>query len=264
MPHRSTTELVSYLANAPDEVLFDLSQVLGDRLGFNGMKKRFRLPSDIPNGDDRQALVSELVAELGYFGSHSIAYATRSLLKREKAAGYHEILYDVVKFLNAQLKNKFDIPRVASVADREQMLCSALLGIALQGESEGDIAQMLIEAGLEDEAKNAAAVKAAVQAGTGGLVIVLVKVLGKKTVTAFLAATVVRIVALKVGKEAAEKIVLRVLQKVPQKAFSAFATFVGWALLAKDVVDLASPATRVTVPAVALIASVRTADRLQA
>jgi hypothetical protein len=40
MRHRSTTELAAYLATCPDEVLFDLAQVLGDQLGFNGVRKR--------------------------------------------------------------------------------------------------------------------------------------------------------------------------------------------------------------------------------
>ena len=222
MAHRSSTALEAYLATCPAEVLFDLSQILGDRLGFNGMRQRLQSPSDIPSGEDREALAHDLVAELGYFGSNNLAYLARRTLGSEKAVGYGEVLYDVVKFLNGELKKKLNVPRVASVKDREQMVCSQLLGIAFQDKTEGQISQMLTEAGLDQEAKKAAAIKAAVQGGSGALVIALVKILGKKTVTAFLAATVIRLVALKVGKEAAEKLVFRVLQKVPQKAFAAF------------------------------------------
>lgn len=264
MSHRSSAALEAYLATCPAEVLFDLSQILGDRLGFNGMRERCQSSSDIPSGEDRHVLAHDLVAELGYFGSNNLAFLARRVLKSEKAVGYHEVLYDVVKFLNGQLKNKLNVPRVASVKDREQMVCSQLLGIAFQGKTEEQIAQMLSESGLDQEATKAAAIIAAVRGGSGALVIALVKVLGKKTVTAFLAATVIRLVALKVGKEAAEKLVFRVLQKVPQRSLAAFAAFVGWALIAKDVLDLAGPATRVTVPAVALIASIRTAESLEA
>ena len=263
MPHRSDQELATYLSNCPSELVFDLSQILGDRLGFNGIRQRFLAPSDIPSGEARQALVTELVAELGYFGSNNIAYFARRAIKSEKTCGYHETLYDVAKFLNGQLKKKLDVPRIASVPERERMVCDQLLGIALQGKSEEQIAQMLKEAGLKDDAKKAAAIEAAVQGGAGALLITLVAILGKKTVTAFLAATVIRMIALRFGKEAAEKLVLRVLQKVPQKSIAAFTAFIGWALIAKDVVDLTGPAMRVTVPAVALIASVRTAEQLE-
>jgi uncharacterized protein YaaW (UPF0174 family) len=121
---------------------------------------------------------------------------------------------------------------------------------------------MLSEAGLDSDATKAAAIKAAVQGGAGGLIIALVKVLGKKTVTTFLSAMVIKIVAAKVGKEAAEKLVLAVLKQVPQKAVAAFMAFVGAVLIAKDVLDLAGPGTRVTIPAVALIASARAPEEL--
>jgi hypothetical protein len=40
MTHASDQDLKSYLLRCPNEVLFDVTQILGDRLGFNGMKKR--------------------------------------------------------------------------------------------------------------------------------------------------------------------------------------------------------------------------------
>jgi DNA-binding phage protein len=105
MAHRSNTELTAYLATCPAEVLFDLSQILGDRLGLNGMRKRFQSPSDIPSGENRQLLANDLVAELGYFGSNSIAYLTRRIMKSEKAVGYHEVLYEAAAYLEAVIED---------------------------------------------------------------------------------------------------------------------------------------------------------------
>ena len=263
MGHASDQDIQNYLQHCSSEVVYDLTQILGDRLGFNGMKNRFASLEAVPiDHDERAALVGEIVREIGYFGSNNIAYWVRWATGGAKAVGYHEILFDVTKSLNRQLKKKFKIPRVASVSDRERMICEQLLGIAFQGKSEDEIARMLTEADLDSEATKAAAIKAAEQGGTGGLILALVKLLGKKTVTTFLSAVVMKIIATRIGKEAAEKIVFAVLKKVPQKTVSAFMAFVGVALLAKDVLDLAGPGTRVTIPAIALIASARTSEAL--
>lgn len=261
---KSDQELVEYLQQCPLEVVYGLTQILGDRLGFNGLKTSFGSESDISAGkDEREALARTLVEELGYFGSHNLAYWTRWILRRSKTVGYHEILYDVATVLNRQMKSKTKIPRVASVADRESMICGQLLNIAFKGKTEKEIARMVSEAGLEADAKKIASIKSAVQGGAGGAVIGLVKVLGKKTVTEFIKTVVTKIITAKIGKEAAEKVVKKLLAKVSQKTVAAFTAFVGWALLAKDVIDLGSAATRVTIPAVALIASARTTEALQ-
>lgn len=264
MSHASDQDLKSYLLYSSNEVLYDLAQILGDRLGFNGMKKRVPSVADVPtNQEGREALAADIVNEIGYFGSNNLAYWGRWAFGSHKAVGYHEVVFDVVKSLNRQLKKKPNIPRVASVPEREAMVCEQLLGIAFQGKSEEEIARMLSEAGLDSDATKAAAIKAAVQGGAGGIIIALVKLLGKKTVTTFLSAMVIKIVASKVGKEAAEKLVFAVLKQVPQKTIAAFMAFVGWALIAKDVLDLANPGTRVIIPAVALIASARMAEELR-
>lgn len=264
MKHASDRELCSYLNASSDELLFDLAQIVGDRLGFNGIKGRFESPSGIPKGEERGELVETLLRELGYFGSNNLAYVTRAVVGEAKGVGYHEILFEVVQFLNKQLKTKLNVPRIASVEEREYMVSDQISRLVFQGKSEENIAQMLREAGLESDAVKAAAIKAAVQGGAGAAVIGLVKLLGKKTVAHFLAAAAIKIIAMKVGKEAAEKIVARILQKIPQKTIAAVSVYAGVAMIAKDVLDLAGPALRVTVPAVALIASTRTAERLQA
>jgi hypothetical protein len=261
--HASDEDVKEYLLRCPKEVIFDLAQILGDPLGFNGMKSRVPSVAAVPMSKaERQALVADIVKEIGYFGSNNFAYVGRWMLRRNRAVGYHQVVFDVVKALNRQLKRKLDVPRVASVSERERMVCDQLLGIAFQGKSEEEIARMLKEAGLQHDAIKAAAIKAAVQGGAGGLIVALVKLLGKKTVTNLLSAMVIKLVAAKIGKVAAEKLALAVLKQVPQKTVAAFMTFVGTALIAKDVVDLAAPGTRVTIPAVALVAGARMAEEL--
>jgi hypothetical protein len=70
MSHASDEDLKSYLMRCPNEVVFDLAQILGDRLGFNRMKNRVPSVADVPsNQEEREALVADIVKELGYFGS---------------------------------------------------------------------------------------------------------------------------------------------------------------------------------------------------
>jgi probable addiction module antidote protein len=138
MAHRSNTELTAYLATCPAEVLFDLSQILGDRLGLNGMRKRFQSPSDIPSGENRQLLANDLVAELGYFGSNSIAYLTRRIMKSEKAVGYHEVLYEAAAYLEAVIE------------DGDQ--AALMLALRQVAQAQGGIAEIARKAKLTREA----------------------------------------------------------------------------------------------------------------
>lgn len=58
------------------------------------------------------------------------------------------------------------------------------------------------------------------------------------------------------------KITSRLLARFPQKAFATAFSGIGWLFLAKDVIDLGGPATRLTVPTVALISVLRVSDSL--
>lgn len=263
--HRSSVELVDFLVGAHSEVLVDLCKILGDRMGFNDLRSRYCASDRIPNEPAlRRALATELAVELEYFSANNLAYWSRVLTSENRGVGYHEALHDVCKALNKQLNKKIQIPRVASVAERESMVCSQLLGIAFQGKTEVEIARMLAEAELEVDAKKARAIHAAIVDGGGALLIGLVKLLGKRTVTSLTFSTLKWIITKKLGREAAEKLIFAVAKKTTQKAVSTFASGIGLALIAWDLVSLAGPATRVTIPAVALIATVRCAGRLDA
>lgn len=262
--HRSSRELVEFLTTAHKEVLFDLTRILGDRAGFNDLKTDFPTSDQIPSGlDERQELATRLVNELGYFASNNISYWTRAIADDDKAVGYHEALLDVCETLNKQLKKSIQIPRVATVAEREMMVCSQLLSIALQGKSEEQIVQMLADANLKADAQKARAIQSAVLDGSGTAIIALVKIVGKKTVTNLSFSALNWIITKKLGQEAAEKLILALAKQTAQKTVALFTVAIGAALIAWDVLSLTGPATRVTVPAIGLIATVRCAKRLE-
>ena len=262
--HRSSRELAEFLTTAHKEVLFDLTRILGDRAGFNDLKADFPTSDDIPSAPgDRRKLAMRLVDELGYFASNNISYWTRTVSGDDKAVGYHEALLDVCETLNKQLKKKVEIPRVATVAEREMMICSQLLSIALQGKSEEEIVQMLEEANLKADAKKARAIKSAVLDGSGTAIIALVKILGKKTVTSLSFSALNWMITKRLGKEAAERLILALAKQTAQRTVALFTMAIGAALIAWDVLSLMGPATRVTVPAIGLIATVRCARRIE-
>jgi len=63
------------------------------------------------------------------------------------------------------------------------------------------------------------------------------------------------------GKKAATEIIGKVAKKVAQKTFKNLLGYVGWALLAKDIFDIAGEASRVTLPFVTSISIYRCIDR---
>lgn len=264
MTRKTDEDLEAFLFRSHNTVVYDLAHLAGDRLGFNGLRKRIASPEHVPQaGDERLELIKEIVKELCYFGSNNFAYLGRWIVGQERGVRYHTIVYDVSLALNRNLKKKADIPRVASVEERERMICGQLLGAIFDGKDELQIATMLDEAGLGGDAAKPAAIKAAVQAGAGSLLLALTKLLGKRAVKELLCAIAYKIVAQKVGKEAAEQLVKVIVKKIPQKTFSRLLGWIGALLIVKDVIDLASPGLRVTIPVVALIAMLRQSETLR-
>jgi uncharacterized protein YaaW (UPF0174 family) len=263
MSDKSNENLEEFLFRSPDTLVHSLAHLAGDRLGFNGLRKRVSSAEDVPQAEDeRLELIREIVKEIRYFGSNNFAYLGRWVAGRERGVSYHMIVYDVSRALNRNLKKKVAIPRVASVEDRERMICGQLLGIMFEGKDEVQIATMLDEAGLGGDAAKPAAIKAAAQAGAGSLLLALMKLFGKKAVKEILSAIAYKIIAEKIGKEAAEQLMKVIIKKIPQKTFSRLLGWVGALLILKDFVDLASPGLRVTIPAVALIAALRQSETL--
>lgn len=264
MLDKSDSELATFLQGADTDTVVALADLMRTVLSRDAKELAEVVHTAVPpaGSDERFALADSMVRQLRYFGSDSIAYLARSAFADEPGVHYYEILHDVVKLLNKQVKkNKISIPRVASVRDYEELLCETLLRVQFQGKTEAEIAQMLIEAGLEKDAALAAA-EGVAKWGTGGAGVVgLVKLLGKRAVKDIIQRIVVWVVAKKIGRDAAEKLAERLLKGVAQRTIAAFLSGVGWALIAWDVISLASPATRITLPCVALIATSRTMHR---
>ena len=98
----------------------------------------------------------------------------------EPGIHYAEIVRDTCNDLNKQLKKGVDIPRVASISQREVTICELLLRIQFEGKSEKEITQMLEDAGLDEDAIKQAAKNLLKFAGAGTGLLALVKILGKK------------------------------------------------------------------------------------
>ena len=90
----------------------------------------------------------------------------------------------------------------------------------------------------------------------------LYKLLGKKVVKEVVMQITEKYVLKTIGEKAAKKVLISIAKKVPQKAFKGFLGYAGWALLAKDVFDIAGEATRYTTPFVISVSIFRTLDGL--
>lgn len=266
MKNKSDRELVDFLSEVDSVTIETLIQMMDTKwqVDVDNIKSDFQstgVPD--PSTSKRAELAEKLVYILRYFGSHSISYSVRMIFSDEPGVHYSEICRDVSKNLNKQLKKHIDIPRVASVSDYEHNICEIMLKIQFEGKTEEEIAEMLKDSGLDRDAIKQTAKELAKFAGVGTGLLALVKILGKKTVTEIISKIIVMIVAKKLGEEAAKKLAARILAKLAQKTIAKIISGVGWVLLIWDAVDLLSPATRITIPSVCLIAAVRTARRLE-
>lgn len=263
MRNKSDEELAQFLSTSSNDLLLSLAEILSSWFVHKGFRGRFSSADEIPSGaDGRLKLAYEIVDELSYFGSHNLAYLGRKLTGKHPGVGYHETLYEACHILQKQANKNKDVPRIASVMDREEMICSQLLQIAFKGKSEEDIARMLSEAGLESDMIQARAIRSAVQSGGAGAFMATLKIVGKKTVMKIVQAALYKLLAARLGKEAAERIIEILAKKISQKALQAFLGAIGAAFIVHDIFKLAGPASRVCVPAVALIAAARVNSRI--
>lgn len=266
MKNKADRELVNFLSEIDSETIETLIRMLDTfwQTDIERIKSEL-LSTGVPEAKTtaRVELAKNVVHIVRYFGSHNISYGLRMIFSEEPGVHYSEICRDVCENLNKQLKKHIDIPRVASVSEYENMICEIMLRIQFEGKTEEEIAQMLEDAGLDGDAIKQTAKELAKFAVAGTGLIALVKVLGKKIITELISKLIVMIVAKKLGEEAAKKLAARILAKCAQKTFAKIISGIGWALLIWDAVDLAGPAKRIVIPSVSLIASVRTARRLE-
>lgn len=232
------------------------------------LTKQYPSEDDVPepNTPRRKELAEKSLKLLQWYGSNAILYVTKKVFSESEVCYYHQILRDTAKTLNRleKRKNRRKLPKVASVEEWENLVCSFLLASSISGKSRQDIAEMFEEAGLDLETAKVVAKKFGPGGVVGASLPVLVKILGKKTVTILIEQIIVRLTYKRIGREAAIQMAKRLLKKAPQKTFAKIASSIGWILLASDAVFFfISPARRITVPTVSMISAFRSLDRLE-
>lgn len=211
---------------------------------------------------ERADLAEFVVLQIRYFGSDTGAYLLRIVFSDEPGVTYLEVARDVAKDLNRHLKKKRKIPRLVLADDLEHLIVEQILDVSFQGKSQEQVIEMLESAGLDKDAAVITAKKIATVGVGGGLLLALVKLLGKNTVKAVIQNAVVWMLAKRIGKEAALKFAGKALGKVAAKRIAGFLAGVGWALLAVDAYSfVGGPAKRVTIPFVAFVAVSRVVHR---
>ena len=264
----SNEELIAYFVQCDSIELNTVITYMRSRLSPRSKEiaDRYPLPERIPeaSSEERRKLACSVVGLLRWFGSNALAYGARQLFGREGGADYSRIVRDVAKLMNKHLKRRerIDLPRVATVPEWEAIIVNLLLTSTFKKLSNEEIAQMLREAGLSEDAARASAKKFG--PGMGAIALpILVNLLGKKTVTVVLEQLLVALTYRFVGKEAAQTLAKRLLVKLAQRFWSRLIAVVGWVLLGLDILlFVTSPATRITIPCVAAISIFRVRARL--
>lgn len=228
--------------------------------------------------DKRCEIVNELVLHLKYFGSHGISYLLRRTIGREAGVTYMTMLRDVARAWNVLLrpplkagplskpllaigiggKKVYDIPRIATVQVYEKLIVDMVVSKHLSTKSQAELQEALKEAGLDEDAAEKAAKEIGRKGVAGGVVVLLVKLLGKKAVKEIVISVLKMAIQKQLGKEGAELLMKQLAKKIPQKAFARLASGVGIMLVAYDAVMIpSSPATRVTIPTITYLATMR-------
>ncbi len=265
----SDEKLVEYLSECRAVELHTLIGLMESTLSPSSeeLAEEHRAPGSIPRArtKERRQLALSVVRLLKWYGSNALAYGVRSLIRDEPGVAYHVIVRDVATRTNGSLKKKdrARLPRVATVAEWEEIVVGLLFTAAFKEKSSEEIATMLREAGLgSDAAKRAAKTFGP---GLAGLALpVLVRTLGKKTVTILLKKMVVAVMYRRTGKEADKVLAGRLLGKLAQRFWARLISGLGWAIVAVDVLGFAtSLASRITVPTVAATSVFRMKARVR-
>lgn len=268
MESKSNQDLINFLNLTEKETISDLIQLMDIFFSFDmrKFKNSYHDIEEIPCRRTllRNKLAQELVDQLRYFGTHGVIWTVKRLFKKDPYNNYSKIVYEVAKCLNKSLAKEFriQIPRVASVEDYETIICEILLKIQFAKKNKDQIREMLKEAGLEEEGIIDSAWDFIKKGGSGGLVISLVKILGKKVVKQLMEQTVLLFVAKIFGKESAEKLIIALFKKISQKALAQIISGLGVAMIAWDIIDLSGPAKRITIPCVSYLSAVRLTENI--
>lgn len=266
----SSEELAEYLQQCDADVIYAMIKILRSRLH----RASFQLAENYYSVDDipaprttlRTELIQEIIKLLGWYGSNAVAYTWRRFSKGKGGKSYLGILQDVAKLFNKRLpkKDRKKLPITAGVADFETILAEIMVTLRFHKKKPEEILQILEEAGIEKHVAEEVAKKYAPTGFAGISLPMLTKLLGKKTVMNVVQLLAVSIVGKFVGKETASQMVKRMALKITQKALTRTISWIGWIILAVDIIGFCiSPARRITTKAVPLIALVRVGERLK-
>ncbi len=269
MKDASDIYLTKFLSECNGGKIFALIGIMKSRFSSVSRKlaKQYSSKNQIPKARSKERL--ELAEEIGnllrWYGSNAFAYAARQILAKIGGTHYHKILRDTARVLNKARKRKYreELPRVASVKDWEDLICSIVIKSSLDGKNPDEIGNMLKEAGFEKEAAKEAAERYGPGGAVGAMMPVVVKILGKGAVKCVIELVIIKITQQRLGREAAALLAKRLLVGVAQKAIAKILTGAGGILLAIDItLFAASPARRITVPTVVFISALRARERL--
>lgn len=277
----SDEQLREFLVEAEDEIIAATFEFIDSMWSLKSRRfKRYHSRENIAelSRNEREAVVAELIYHLKYYGSDGLSYLTRKAMRREAGVTYMTMLRDVAREWNKMLRpplkagplskpllfigigghKPYDIPRIASVEKYEEIIVEMIVSKHLSSMSQDELQEALREAGLDEDAATKAAKDMARQTIAGGVLVVLVKVLGKKAVKEIVLSVLQAIAQKQIGKEGAKKLVETLAKKAPQKVFARLISYVGWVLIAWDVVMIpSSPATRITIPTITYLAAMR-------
>lgn len=267
---QSDLHLIDYLCKCDPKEIHTIINLMKSKFSSSSrtLANRFVPLSAIPRAktEKRKELANELTALLRWYSSDALAYGIRHLFQKEGGVHYHKIVKDVAKQLNGHLKKKDRIkpPVVATVDEWEDLIVRLLLMASVKDKSREEIAQMLMEAGLDETAAAQAAKKFTIAGIAAATLPTLVYLLGKKTITVLIEQIAVAIIYKFVGKEAAQTLAKRFLIKFAQRTIAKIISGVGWILLGLDVLLFAtSPANRIMVPTIATISTFRFHERMK-
>ena len=249
-------KLARFIASLPAEDFSTLMSVYSGRL-FNDLITDAYLKEVLGKGAE---ILSELDRELG--GALAVLecreYAGNTWIFFSEKPHYERVLTRTHKRLGKQHKKA--VPEVASVRARESAIASMMMLSGIECLTDEEVSEAL--KGLDTSSFKGDQRKMLTEALAGGGILYLARTLGKKAVKEIILRVGQRLMAKKLGEEAAKLAAKKLAAKVPQKLFLRAVSFVGWALLVKDAYDLGGEATRITFPFVINVSVLRTVHEL--
>ena len=256
-------ELRDWFVDQGLDCLYSLENVLQGRY-FNDVVTDFffRNKEIFEESERNQYLATLVLHELKEYAGNSLNF----LIKKPR---YSQILNKVHKRIGKQFKQK--APITATIVQREEAIAMMVLQDVIKNLTEEEIHDILKGVDLDSTQENRSRIIFETLSGAGFLA--LSKFLGGKLIKEIAFKMLERYimnkignrlgqqVAQKVAHEGAERILQIAGKKLPHYIFRGAAATIGWAFLAKDILDVSGEASRITTPMVVQISLYRTLQR---